>query len=386
MTKAIINANVVLENGILWNGAIVIKNDEIIAVDKEVNLETPENAEIIDAQGAYVGPGFVDIHVHNGNGFSTSLNACEASRYFLRHGETSILATPSYGMNFETLIKAIKSIKNAMDSGEAKTIKGIYSEGPYTNPEYGSHADLNPWRSLINKEEYKTFVDEAADYVKIWTIAPEREGIVEFVEYARKINPNVIFAVGHSEATPMQIRALGKYRPKVLTHAMNATGRIGGSSGLRGYGPDEYCFKEQEMYAELISDSCGVHVHPEMQQLLLHNKGLEKVILITDCTYYEDPIPEKYKHVKDLNFDHNGGIAGSKITMDMACKNIMTHTNCGIAQAFVMASTNPARLLGMEDEIGSIEVGKKADLVFVDDKFNVKQVMLQGELCKFEEK
>ena len=86
----------------------------------------------------------------------------------------------------------------------------------------------------------------------------------------------------------------------------------------------------------------------------------------------------------DLNFDHNGHIAGSKLTMDMACRNIMTHTNCGIAQAFLMASTNPAKVLGMDDEIGSIEKGKIADLVFVDDRFNVKKVMLSGMVCEFE--
>ena len=138
------------------------------------------------------------------------------------------------------------------------------------------------------------------------------------------------------------------------------------------------------MYAELISDSCAIHVHPEMQQLLLHTKGLHRMVLISDSTVYDNPIPEQYAHVTDLNFDHNGTIAGSKLTMDMACRNIMTHTNCGIAQAFVMASTNPAKVVGLDEELGSIEKGKVADLVFVDDRFHVKKVMLAGKVCKFE--
>lgn len=137
------------------------------------------------------------------------------------------------------------------------------------------------------------------------------------------------------------------------------------------------------MYAELISDSRGIHVHPEMQQLLLHAKGIHRTVLITDSTVHDNPTPAEYAHVKDLNFDHNGGIAGSKMTMDLACRNIMTNTNCGIAQAFQMASLNPARAIGMDREIGSIEAGKIADLVFVDDKFNVQQVMLSGKLCQF---
>lgn len=137
------------------------------------------------------------------------------------------------------------------------------------------------------------------------------------------------------------------------------------------------------MFAELISDSCGILVHPQMQRLLLHSKGLHRVLLITDSTTSSTPAPPEYAHIKDLNFDHNGDLAGSKMTMDQACRNIMTNTNCGIAQAFVMASLNPAKVIGMDHEIGSIRVGKRADLVFVVDKFNVQKVMLAGNLCQF---
>ena len=162
---------------------------------------------------------------------------------------------------------------------------------------------------------------------------------------------------------------------------MCATGRQ--KAYVLGYGPDEYCLKEPEMYAELISDSCGIHVHPELQQYIMHAKGIQKVIIITDGSVHNNPTPEKFKHVLDLNYDPNGGIAGSKLTMDKACKNIMTHTNCGLAQAFLMASTNPSRALGIDDSVGSVEAGKIADLAFVDDKFNVKKVILGGKVCKF---
>jgi len=103
-------------------------------------------------------------------------------------------------------------------------------------------------------------------------------------------------------------------------------------------------------------------------------------VLITDSTTHNNPNPEVFAHVTDLNFDPRGGLSGSKMTMDQACHNIMTHTNCGIAQAFLMASSNPARVIGLDHEIGTIEPGKRADLVFVDDKFHVKQVLLNGEL------
>ena len=201
-----------------------------------------------------------------------------------------------------------------------------------------------------------------------------------FLEYARKVNPDVIFALGHTEATPDQVRSIGsKYAPSIMTHCTNATGRKPTYGGTRDFGPDEYCFKETDMYAEMISDSCGIHVHPEMQQLLIHTKGVDKVVLISDSTVHDDPVPPEFAHVTDLNFDSRGGISGSKITLDQACRNVMKSTNCGIAQAFLMASTNPAKAIRMYDEIGSIRVGKRADLVIVDDMFNVQKVMLEGE-------
>ena len=380
---AIVNANLVLESGILFDAAMLIQDGRIAAFGPERDLNIPVKAEVIDAQGAYVGPGFVDIHVHAGGGYSTCREPEKAAEFFLRHGETSILATTDYDMTLEIFLEVIETIKKGMKN--APTIKGIYMEGPFTNPNYGSHADLNPWRGGVLEQDYKPLVDACGDVVKVWTVGPEREDLLPFLKYARQVNPNVVIAVGHSEATPMQIRALGKFRPTLMTHTMNATGRINEIPGLRGCGPDEYCFKEPEMYAELISDSCAIHVHPEMQQLLLHTKGVDRIVLVSDSTVYDNPVPAQYAHVPDLNFDHNGHIAGSKLTMDMACRNIMTHTNCGIAQAFLMASTNPARVIGMDDEIGSIEKGKIADLVFVDDRFNVKKVMLAGEVCKFGE-
>ena len=384
--KAIVNAKVVHERGIIWNGVILISEDKIVSYGKRAEISIPEKAEIIDAEGTYVGPGFVDIHVHGGGGHQTSLEPALAAEYFLSHGETSMLCTPS-GTGSKTREEIVGFINNIREAKKtSKNIKGIYMEGPYYNPRYGANSRLNTWgHRPIDPEDVRVLVDACGDDVRVWMVAPERanEGLLYFLEYARKVNPKVEFAVGHSEALPKEIRAMGKYRPKIQTHSMNATGRVGEPrGGLRCFGPDEYCFKDNEVYCELISDSLGVHVDSEMQELLIHTKGVERVVLITDSTVYSNPIPEKYKHVTDINFDMFGGIAGSKLTLDKACRNIMAHTNCGIAQAFLMASTNPAKAVGLYDELGSIDLGKRADLVFVDDMFNVKRVMLEGNFVE----
>lgn len=380
------NAKVVLENGILWDGIIIVEGDRIVSVGKRSEVEIPENAQRIDAEGAYVGPGFVDLHAHGGGGHLYWQKPAEAAESFLRCGTTSVFPTLYHSLDQQTFLESIERVKAAMtDGGAGKAIRGLYMEGPYMNPEYGASKKNNKWLGPIRPEDYEPVVDRAGDLAKVWVIAPEREGIEEFVRYAKSVNPRVVFSVGHSQATPAQIRALKKYGLNHQTHCMNATGRVGGSGGVRGIGPDEACFLDPDIYAELISDSNGIHVRSELQQLILQNKGLDKVVLISDNSGrgQETTTPEHLRHITDLSFDSEGRLGGSRLTLDMACRNIMTHTNCGIAQAFLMASRNPARSVGMDNEIGTIEVGKQADLVFVDDMFHVQKVMLAGILQQF---
>ena len=383
--KAIMNAKVVHERGIIWDGAIVVEKDRIKAYGKRKDIEIPEGAEIIDAEGAYVGPGFVDIHLHGGGGYQTADDPEKAAEFFLSHGTTSMLCAPSRiaTRDRDSAAEVIKNVRAAMKT--AKNIKGLYIEGPYCNPKYGAGGKFNVWGNRpVDFEDVKTIVDAAGKDVKAWMVAPELMplGLNIFLEYARKVNPDVKFAVGHSEALPSEIRALGKYRPTIQTHAYNATGRVGEPrGGLRCYGPDEYFMKEPDTYCELICDTLGIHVHSEMQELLIHTKGIHKVMLITDSTQHDDAVvPEQYVGITDINFNKLGNLAGSKLTMDKACRNIMSHTTTGICQAFLMASTNPAKAVDLYDEVGSIDLGKKADLVFVDDLFNIKRVMLEGEL------
>ena len=130
--KVITNGNIVLENGIFWDGAILIENGRIVDVKSVRELQVPEDAEVIDAKGAYVGPGFVDIHVHGAIGKTTYTNVddvVEVADFFLKHGTTSMLSTPPYELNFDEFVDAIRVGRAAMK--KAKTIKGLYLEGPY---------------------------------------------------------------------------------------------------------------------------------------------------------------------------------------------------------------------------------------------------------------
>ena len=375
------NAKVVLETGILFDGVILLDGDRIAQVGDRREVQIPADAEMIDAGGAYVGPGFVDIHVHGGNGHMFDSEPLQAAEHFLANGETTILATLYYNLSKEGFLDSIKKVQAAMAAGGAgSAIAGIYMEGPYMNPKFGAMPERNKWKGAITEEAYKEVVDTVGTDAFVWSVAPEREGIEEFVRYAGSVNPHAVFAVGHSEATPAQVRKMKRYGLILQTHCMDATGNYSEWVGTRGAGPDEACLTDPDMYAELICDSGAVHVNKDLINLIVRTKGVDKVVLITDSFVSDLPAPEKLKHITDLIFDENCWLSGSKLTMNVACRNIMAHTNCGIAQAFLMASRNPARVIGLEDEIGTIEAGKRADLVFVDDVFNVKHVMLGGKL------
>ncbi len=375
----ITNAKVVLENGILFDGRILIEGDEIARVDSATAIAIPEGAEIIDANGAYVGPGFVDIHNHGGNGTMYHQDPVKTAAYFLSHGETTQLAALYYDLSKEQFLAAIDRVKEGMkQEGAGKALAGFYMEGPYLNPNYGASPSLNKWKGEIKGSDYEELVDRAGEYARVWAVAPEREGIEPFMAYAKAKNPSIVFSIAHSEATYSQIERLKKYGIRIMTHCMNATNAISECIGTKGFGPDEWCMYNDEVYAEMICDSLAFHVNAPLQRLMIKTKGVEKMLLIVDSFVTDNvPLPE-LAHITDLSFDERGYLCGSRLTMDVVCRNLMRHTRCGIAEAFLMAATNPARAANLHD-VGSIEVGKKANFVFVDDVFNVKKVMLHGK-------
>lgn len=382
----IIHANLVLENGILWDGVLEMEQGRIRSFGRASERSIPESASVIDAKGSYVGPGFVDLHVHGGNGHFLYREPEQAARHFLAHGETTILAALYYDLSRAEFCEAIERVQTAMQSarGASRAIAGFYMEGPYMNPKYGACAEKNQWRGEIRKSDYQAIVDAAGRLAKVWAVAPEREGLTPFLEYAKSVNPDAVFAVGHSEATPEQIGLLKPYGLRLQTHCMDATGQISRYAGTRGCGPDEACLLDDDMYAELICDSRGIHVNPDLMRLIRKVKGIDRTILITDSFVSEASPAAEFQHIEDLVFDESGQLNGSRLTMNVACRNSMTHTNCGIVEAFRMASLNPARAIGMDRSIGSIARGKIANLVFVDDKFEVNQVILGGEIWKDE--
>ena len=137
------NAKVVLENGILFGGGILVDGDRIVEVLDSADIRAREGVDRWDAGGLYAGPGFVDIHVHGGGKYMFHSEPEKAAGHFLRHGETTVLATLYYDLSRERFLEAIDRVKRAIATPEGSTIKGFYMEGPYMNPAYGASPEKN---------------------------------------------------------------------------------------------------------------------------------------------------------------------------------------------------------------------------------------------------
>lgn len=376
--KAIVNANVVMVDHVIPNGVILFDEEKIIAVGKAKDVSVPKGTEIIDAQNNYVGPGLIDIHTHAADNKWLFEEPEYTSEFTLKHGVTGILPALYYNLNKEQYLKAIDDIKDAYNNGKFRNFVGFYMEGPYLNPKFGCDREKNTWKGTIDKNDYSVMIDRVKGYVKVWCISPEREGIENFVKDVKREIPDIVFTVAHSEATPQQVEKYIPYGLKIGTHHTNATGTLPKYSECRGVCVDEAVNYNDDIYAELICDKMGLHVDPYMLRLVKKIKGDDKIILISDQFVADGPVPEGYEECDDIHFDWAGEIAGSGLTLDIACRNFMFHTGCSVCDCFKFASLNPAKAIGLKD-VGRIIEGNKPDFVIVDGFFGVKKVIFHGE-------
>lgn len=376
---AIKNAVLVMRDHLIPQAVLFIEGERIAGFGEMRNTPIPDGCEVIDAEGLFVGPGFVDIHTHSDGRVFFQDDPVTAAQHHLKHGATTVLPALYTGLNTEQYVRAAGILREAMQTPECGNIAGFYMEGPYLNPDFGCDRTNNPWADGIFKEKYQPVIDACWDLARVWCIAPEREGIMDYIMAVKEKNPNAIFAVAHSAASPQQVEALIPYGLRIGTHHTNATGDRPRYPECRGVCVDEAVNYNDAIYAELICDSRGIHVDPYMLRLVRKIKGDDRIILISDAYACDGPIPPGYDGVDDINFDWEGEIAGSKMTLDISCRNMMKHTGASIVDVFKFASYNPACAVGFYDR-GEIAVGKRADLVIADHWMKVNKVIFKGKV------
>ena len=374
--NAVVNTKIVLEDSLIWDGVVTYENSRIVSVGKTSEIPIPPDAKVIDAKGLYTAPGLIDIHNHGGPDEKFADDPAGCISHVLSHGVTTVLPTLYCDMTIPRLIECTRILK------AAKTQKFGGVIGPYMGG-FGSNQNGIVNTGGINSAEYSGLVGESAGFAKIWAIDPAREGIEGFMRDVLSADPRAIFAMGHSHATAQECRRLRRFPLRVQTHHSDSGKAKGRAQGTVGAGCDEYTLYDPEVFAEIISDENGVHVDPDMLRMVLRTKGVEKTILISDSmpdkNHYKNNEADGIMFGPDLNYDYEGHLAGSRLTLERACRNMMAHTGCGIVSAVRMASLNPARLLGIDSDYGSIEAGKIANLIIADDMMNVKKVIFEGE-------
>lgn len=376
MEVRLTGGTVVLPDRVLAHHTVVVIDGRIATIVPDDQGPTSPNAEVVDISGRYVGPGFVDIHCHGGAGRWVWDDPVAATEHHLAHGTTSMLATTALLESHEANVAAVAAIAAAVRQGRVRTVRGIHMEGPYLNPDFGAFRELSMAPSA---DQYLDFPDAAGGLLRTMTIAPELDGVARMVnDLQRATGGAMVFSVGHSRATLAQIEALVPAGLRLATHLMNATGAEATRfAGTREMGVDEAVLADDGIWAEVIADADGVHVRPDMLRLVVQVKGIDRVVVVTDCAAAQ-PSPGD-----DLSYNDRGELAGSALTMDRAVGNLARHARLPLHVAWRMASHNPAAALGMLGEVGQLLPGRRADLVVArydgtDADLAVDQVWLGG--------
>ncbi|WP_217171269.1 N-acetylglucosamine-6-phosphate deacetylase [Streptomyces sp. AC512_CC834] len=370
-SKVLAGARVVLPTGTVDDGRVIVDGTRIADT-------APPGADVLDVSGHWVVPGFVDIHNHGGGGASFTggtpediLKGVETHR---RHGTTTVVASAVTG-ELDFLARRAGVLAELAQQGD---VAGIHFEGPFISPcRKGAH-DEQLLRDP-DPAEVRKLVDAAHGHAKMVTLATELPGGLDSVRLLAE--HGVIAAVGHTDATYEQTLQAIDAGATVATHLFNAMPPL----GHRSPGPIAALLEDERITVELIND--GTHLHPASLQLAFHHAGAARVAFITDAMdaagfgdgrYLLGPMEVE---VADgvARLVEGGSIAGSTLTLDRAFKRAVTVDGLPVEDVVAAISANPARLLGLADRVGSLEPGRDADLVVLDDAFDLVGVMRRGE-------
>jgi len=378
--KIIQNVKVHLPHQILSSATVWISNEKLKRIEQTQEIEKIEgDDERIDGNGMWLIPGMIDVHIHGANGYDmmdgTEDSIQEVSRACAATGCTSFLAT-SVSSTIEDLLNMIRSVKAVIGREQGARIAGIHLEGPYLNPKRKGMQNEKYLRHP-NLEEMKLIIREAGSLIKMVTIAPELPGGLELISFLKE--QGVVIAVAHSDATYEEAKLAFTAGASHVTHCFNGMRPI----HHRDPGLIVAAFEEPHVSLQAIVDQ--VHLHPAIVRLMHRLKGSEGMVLITDALQAMGLGDGNYMfgghHVTvsdGIARLAEGTLASSTVTMNEALR--LTEANgISMEDAVRMASTTPAHILGLSRK-GKIEVGYDADLVLMDERYQVKWTMIEGNM------
>ena len=372
--QAIINARFVTPEGILDDKALLFDR-RIVGIVKRSEL--PQSCETIDAAGAFVAPGFVDIHIHGSGGADVMDATPEAiatiARILPSTGTTSFLAT-TMTMPIDAIEAALCNVKACQPHLEGARLLGVHLEGPFINPTKHGAQD----RRHVRVPDIE-LIERYAELIKVITLAPETDGMDAFIDYLRTHYPSIVLSIGHSDATYEEAQhALGR-GVRHVTHLFNAMSAY----HHRAPGIVGAVFDDETATADIIAD--GIHTHPHHLRLAKRMLG-RRLMLITDAMRAGCMRNGRYDlggqcvHVHDGKAVlEDGTLAGSVLTMNEAARRFCLATDADVCDAVYAASTAPSQLLGY-DRKGVLREGADADIVVFDRSFGIMMTIIDGNV------
>jgi N-acetylglucosamine-6-phosphate deacetylase len=355
----ITNAKIVLPDKIVPQGTLLVKGKSISAILKKKSA--PAAAIEIDAQGNFLAPGFIDLHIH-GDVEKVSLQQA-------RGGTTGFLAT-LHPATPKALLDNIAQVLAAKKQVPGAKVLGVRLEGPFLNRSFCGALPPQALRRPDIKEA-KAIISRAGRALKIVVLAPELKGAYKLIRLLKK--HRIVPSCGHTAATYEQaIKGIDAG----ITHATHTFNRMR-EFDYRRPGATGAVLTDERLNCEVIAD--GVHVHPAALRLLLAAKGLSRLSLITDSTAAQVQ-PPKRRQGAVFRLKKDGRLYGTALTLNIALKNAVRFLGLSLPEALRLVTLNPARVLQVDRAKGTLAVGKDADLVIFDKDFKVKMTMVEGKI------
>ncbi|MFT6879492.1 MAG: N-acetylglucosamine-6-phosphate deacetylase [Arcticibacterium sp.] len=384
----IYNGKIILSDRIINNGSVLVSKGKIEAI-KEGEIESADTLEI-DAKGQYISPGFIDIHVHGGGGHDFMDGTVDAflgiAETHARYGTTALLPTTLTSEKEDLLLtlEAYQAANKVNITGA--TFIGMHLEGPYFAMNQRGAQDPKYIRNP-NPLEYKEIL-EGHNFIKRWSAAPELPGAIAFGKYVT--SKGVLAAIAHTDAVYDDVIEAFENGYTLATHFYSGMSGVTRRNAYRFAGVVESAYLLDDMDVEIIAD--GVHLPAALLKLIYKIKGTEHTALITDAMRAAgmpegESILGHKKHgmrvlVEDgvAKLTDRTAFAGSVATADRLVRTMIQLAEVPLIEAIRMISEIPARIMKIQNEKGSLGIGKDADLLIFNEDIDIQMTMVNGRI------